>query len=104
MGKDLKGRELGTGISQREDGLYVGRFTNKYGKRVQKVLPKLKDVRQWLGDEQYKDEHSNSACRRSSGDFETAKEKEPFLQTDTVRVDRVCVFVQAGDAGQKQHL
>ncbi len=60
MGKDLKGRELGTGISQREDGLYVGRFTNKYGKRVQKVLPKLKDVRQWLGDEQYKDEHSNS--------------------------------------------
>lgn len=49
MGKDLKGRGLGTGISQRDDGLYVGRFTNKYGKRVQKVMPKLKDVRQWLG-------------------------------------------------------
>ena len=59
MGKDLKGRELGTGISQRDDGLYVGRFTNKYGKRVQKVMPKLKDVRQWLGDMQYEDAHSN---------------------------------------------
>ena len=35
MGKDLRGKELGRGISQREDGLYVGRYTNKYGKRVQ---------------------------------------------------------------------
>ena len=41
MGKDLRGKELGIGISQREDGLYVGRYTNKYGKRVQRVLPKL---------------------------------------------------------------
>ena len=59
MGKDLRGKELGTGLSQREDGLYVGRYTNKYGKRVQKVLPKLKEVRQWLADAQYTDEHSN---------------------------------------------
>ena len=59
MGKDLRGKELGIGISQREDGLYVGRYTNKYGKRVQRVLPKLREVRQWLADAQYKDEHSN---------------------------------------------
>ena len=38
MGKDLRGKELGVGLSQREDGLYVGRYTNKYGNRVQKVL------------------------------------------------------------------
>ena len=44
MGKDLRGKELGRGISQREDGLYVARYTNKYGKRVQKVLPKLQDA------------------------------------------------------------
>ena len=48
MGKDLRGKELGRGISQREDGLYVARYTNKYGKRVQKVLPKLQELRQWL--------------------------------------------------------
>ena len=59
MGKDLRGKELGRGISQREDGLYVARYTNKYGKRVQKVLPKLQELRQWLADEQYKEEHSN---------------------------------------------
>lgn len=59
MGKDLRGKELGRGISQREDGLYVARYTNKYGKRVQKVLPKLQELRQWLADAQYKEEHSN---------------------------------------------
>lgn len=41
MGKNLKGKELGLGISQREDGCYVGRYTNKYGRRVQKLFLKL---------------------------------------------------------------
>lgn len=33
MGKSLKGKELGVGISQRQDGLYQARFTNRFGKR-----------------------------------------------------------------------
>ncbi len=34
MGKSLRGKELGKGIRQREeDGLYVARFTNRFGKR-----------------------------------------------------------------------
>lgn len=34
MGKSLKGKELGKGISQRKsDGLYVARFINRFGKR-----------------------------------------------------------------------
>jgi integrase len=48
MGKNLKGKELGLGISQREDGYYVGRYTNKYGRRVQKLFLKLQECRQWL--------------------------------------------------------
>lgn len=43
MGKNLKGKELGLGISQREDGYYVGRYTNKYGRRVQKLFLKLQE-------------------------------------------------------------
>lgn len=35
MGKDLKGKELGVGISQRKDGLYTARFTGRDGKRKQ---------------------------------------------------------------------
>lgn len=59
MGKDLRGKELGVGISQREDGWYVGRYTNKHGKRVQKVFNKIQECRKWLADERYMDEHSN---------------------------------------------
>ena len=33
MGKSLNGKELGKGISQRKDGLYQARFTNRFGKR-----------------------------------------------------------------------
>ena len=33
MGKSLTGKELGQGISQRKDGRYQARFTNRFGKR-----------------------------------------------------------------------
>lgn len=33
MGKSLNGKELGKGLSQRKDGLYQGRFVNRFGKR-----------------------------------------------------------------------
>lgn len=61
MGKDLKGKQLGKGICQRTDGLYVGRFTNRYGKREQKVFSRLQECKRWLADSQYADEHSNIA-------------------------------------------
>lgn len=59
MGKDLKGKELGQGISQRKDGYYVGRYTSKNGKRIQKLFKKLKECQKWLADSQYYDSHSN---------------------------------------------
>lgn len=33
MGKSLNGKELGVGITQRKDGLYQARFTNRFGNR-----------------------------------------------------------------------
>ena len=36
MGTDCRGRSLGTGLSQRKDGLYVARFTTRSGKRISK--------------------------------------------------------------------
>ncbi len=64
MGKDLKGKELGVGISQRSDDFYVGRFTTKHGQRKQKLFHKLQECRQWLTDSQYQDEHSNLIFRQ----------------------------------------
>lgn len=59
MGKNLKGKELGTGISQRKDGYYIGRFTDKFGKRQQKTFKNLTECKRWVNDEIYYDEHSD---------------------------------------------
>lgn len=59
MGKDLKGKELGVGISQRKDGLYTARFTNKFGKRQQKYFKKLQECRNWIAEAQFQNEHGD---------------------------------------------
>lgn len=48
MGKDLKGKELGIGITQRKDGLYQGRFTDRFGKKQTIYEKKLTDLRKKL--------------------------------------------------------
>lgn len=58
MGKDLKGKELGPNISQRKDGNYVGRFTNKLGKRVVLYNRNLKQLKVDLKQAIYEDENS----------------------------------------------
>lgn len=45
MGKDLRNKELGLGISQRKDGVYVARFTNREGKRIFFLRHKLKFIK-----------------------------------------------------------
>lgn len=60
MGKDLKGKELGVGISQRKDGMYTGRFTTRTGKRMQRYFHKLQECRAWIAEAQFEDEHGNA--------------------------------------------
>ena len=59
MGKDLKGKELGTGIYQQANKTYCARFIDRFGKRKSKRSKKLQEVRQWLADVTYIDEHSD---------------------------------------------
>ena len=55
MGKDLNGKELGTGLSQRKDGRYQARFTTKNKIRKEKNFPKLTQAKSWLNEEKYLD-------------------------------------------------
>ncbi len=48
MGKSLNGKELGKGLSQRKDGLYQGRFVNRFGKKQTVYAKTLNEVRQKL--------------------------------------------------------
>ena len=41
MGKDIKGKELGVGLSQEKNGLYSARFVDRFGKRQHKRFKKL---------------------------------------------------------------
>lgn len=69
MGKNLKGKELGVGISQRKDGLYTARFTDRSGKRRQQYFKKLQECRNWLADAQFADEHGViNACENMTVD------------------------------------
>lgn len=45
MGKSLRGEELGTGITQRKDGIYQGSFVAKDGRRVALYSRNLDDVK-----------------------------------------------------------
>ena len=59
MGKDLKGKEIGAGIVQQPNGTYFARFVDKFGKRRTKRSKKLEEVKQWLADATYIDQHSD---------------------------------------------
>lgn len=50
MGKDLKGKELGVGISQRKDGLYQGRYIDRWGKRKTIYNKNLRELRKQLAE------------------------------------------------------
>lgn len=56
MGKDLRGKELGQGLSQRKDGRYSARITVN-GKRIEKYFQKQSEAKRWLTDVSYNKTH-----------------------------------------------
>lgn len=50
MGKDLKGKELGVGITQRKDGVYQARYSDRWGKRKTIYGKNLKELRKELAE------------------------------------------------------
>ncbi len=57
MGKDLLGKELGQGLSQNKKGLYEACYRDKDGKRHKKRSKNLAEVKEWLIDARYNDQH-----------------------------------------------
>lgn len=62
MGKDLKGKELGKGITQRKDGRYQARFVNRFGKRECVYGKTLKEVKNALMTEVVDDYNMNNVA------------------------------------------
>ncbi len=65
MAKDLKGKELGKGLSQRKDKKYSARYVSRSGKRIEKYFNTLPEARNWLETARYEDRHSTSGITSS---------------------------------------
>ena len=59
MGTDLKGKELGMGLSQESTGLYMARLVDRFGKRQRERFKKLHEAIRWIANATYIDEHSD---------------------------------------------
>lgn len=60
MGKDLKGKELGSGISQRKDGRYCARYIDRFGKRASLYNRSLSILKDELNKAIYEDKTKKS--------------------------------------------
>lgn len=60
MGKDLRGKELGVGISQRKDGLYQARYSDRWKKRKTIYNKNLRELRKQLAEEISSNENFSS--------------------------------------------
>ena len=94
MGKDLKGKEIGEGITQRKDGRYSARFRNRAGKRIEKYFDKVHEAKKWLADAKYEDSHGNIYAS-SSMTFDTwfnfwLKNREKAIRDTTYRIYKNC--------------
>ena len=91
MGKDLKGKELGKGISQRKDGRYQARFTDRFGKRRCVYGITLKEVKNALMSEVV-DNYSKNNVVDSNMTLDQWYEKwmrvykKPVLKPSTIRI------------------
>lgn len=94
MGKDLKGKELGVGITQQKNGLCNADFVDKLGKRRVKRFKKLQECRKWLDEAKYIDEHSSiteANAMMVDAWFEYwSSIKEKTVRPNTVRNYREC--------------
>lgn len=77
MGKDLKGKELGTGISQRADGNYMARYVDRYKKRHTFYERDLKALRRRLEKERYE---SEQGILSSEGNISLTEWFEEYLK------------------------
>lgn len=59
MGKNLKGKELGDGITQRKDGRYSARYRDVLGKRREKYFKNVSEAKEWLITSRFNNLHDN---------------------------------------------
>ena len=65
MGKDLKGKELGTGLRQKSNGTYSARYVDRFGNRKEIYDKNLAQLKRKLNTAIYDDRNGNSVIENS---------------------------------------
>lgn len=65
MGKDLKGKELGTGLRQKPNGVYSARYVDRFGNRKEIYDRNLAELKRKLKTALYDDVNGNSVVDNS---------------------------------------
>ena len=65
MGKDLKGKEIGKGFCQRENGSYSARYYDRFGKRQTIYDKNLAELKRLLKTAKFDDEHGTTVVDNS---------------------------------------
>lgn len=60
MGKDLKGKELGTGLRQKSNGVYSARYVDRFGNRKEIYDRSLAELKRKLNTALYDDANGNN--------------------------------------------
>ena len=65
MGKDLKGKELGTGLRQKSNGTYSARYVDRFGNRKEIYDKNLAELKRKLNTAIYDDKNGNNVIENS---------------------------------------
>lgn len=100
MGKDLKGKELGTGISQRKNGMYQARFIDRFGNRKTIYDKNLRELKNKLNSEIYEDKKQLNIVDEKTTLDEWYKKWIDIHKYNVIRINTKCYY----DSVYKKHI
>lgn len=105
MGKDLKGKELGVGITQRVDGRYMGRYTDSNGIRRCLYNEKLSVLKKQLEKARYEnnqDVYSKISLNVWFDEYLKLYKVSKVKETTVYRIKQTYSVVRKSDLGSMQ--
>lgn len=100
MGKDLKGKELGTGISQRKNGMYQARYVDRFGNRKTIYDKNLRGLKDKLNTGIYEDKKQINIVDEKTTLDEWYKKWIDFHKYNVIRINTKCHY----DFVYKKHI
>lgn len=92
MGKDLKGKELGTGISQRKNGVYQARFVDRFGNRKTIYDKNLRELKNKLNSGVYEDKKQMNIVDEKTTLDEWYKKWIDIHKYNIIRINTKCHY------------